>query len=220
MKRKFVPRRELSTLTELYCTPGEYVLPSILRLAWRGKTVEGGDGDQVQESSTSGSRKTDQDRISSVISRYNFGDMCESFFCNPRTPFPKCLYRIDCGAGGATCGAEMAGLQIRYGLNSDTDTGLRETWTNAFPKARFYHITAEELIAREDEDSHLKVDVLHLSPPCQFYSRPKTTPSEKDVSKRTQIFFTGALLQKGTPRIAILEETAGLLDVRHGRAFN
>ncbi|KAN0106830.1 S-adenosyl-L-methionine-dependent methyltransferase [Hyaloscypha variabilis] len=157
MKRKFIPRRELSTLTELYCTPGEYILPSILRLAWRGKTVEGRDGDQVQESSTSGSRKTDQDRISSVISRYTFGDMY-------------------CGAGGATCGAEMAGLQIRYGLNSDTDTGLRET--------------------------------------------PKTTPSEKDVSKRTQIFFTGALLQKGTPRIAILEETAGLLDVRHGRAFN
>jgi hypothetical protein len=105
-------------------------------------------------------------------------------------------------------------------MDSDTKTGLSKTWTKAFPTARFYQKKAEKFAIREDRLQELKVNILHLSPPCQYYCRSHSTPGENDENNRFQIFFTGALLTKATLHIAVLEETAGLLDKKHEFAFS
>jgi DNA (cytosine-5)-methyltransferase 1 len=67
----------------------------------------------------------------------------------------------------------------------------------------------------------LKVDIVHLSPPRQYYSVPHTILGFDDENNKTQIFFTDALLRKARSCIAVLEETAGLVVLKkHNDAFN
>ena len=78
--------------------------------------------------------------------------------------------RLVCCAGGATCGAKRAGLKIMYRMAADMKTGLSETWTEAFPDSRFYHELAEDFLERKDRHQRLKIDIVHMSPPCLAFS--------------------------------------------------
>lgn len=73
-----------------------------------------------------------------------------------------------CGAGGATSGAKLAGLSVRWGLDKDPHSAA--TWNANFPTAKHYLMWAHEFIQVPGNLQRFVVDVLHLSPPCQPYS--------------------------------------------------
>lgn len=55
-----------------------------------------------------------------------------------------------------------------------------------------------------------RVDVLHLSPPCQFFSSAHTVAGKDDDMNSASLFAAGPLLDVARPRIVTLEQTFGL----------
>lgn len=61
-------------------------------------------------------------------------------------------------------------------------------------------------------DGEWKADIVHMSPPCQPFSKASTAPSaKKDKVNITANSVVGFWLDKTVPRIATAEQTSGLL---------
>lgn len=135
----------------------------------------------------------DNSRHERVPAAYTFADVC-------------------CGGGGASRGAEMAGLKLRWALDHDADAC--ETYRLNFPNARLYQKSVKDVIHMGRED--LKVDIMHISPPCQAFSRAKNTPnSHNDTLNIAANMEIGNCLDIVRPRIVTLEQTSGLMSLGH-----
>ena len=111
-----------------------------------------------------------------------------------------------CGCGGASRGAHGAGLRVAWGF--DQDPHSIATYYANFPHAHCEGITTNDFVTVLNED--YKVDILHLSPPCQIFSPAHTRPGRNDESNGASFLATEELLKKARPRIVTLEETFGL----------
>ena len=137
----------------------------------------------------------DDSRKNHADAAYTFADVC-------------------CGAGGASRGAEMAGLQLRWALDHDADAC--ETYRLNFPQVRLYQKPLKELVNMRHED--LKVDIMHISPPCQAFSQANTSPNPtKNAENIAASMGIGTCLDVARPRIATLEQTSGLMSFGHAR---
>lgn len=90
---------------------------------------------------------------------------------NPSHPTKKGRYTfadVFCGAGGATQGAVQAGLHVQWGLDIDKDalTAYSLNHSGALPFCQNAHDFPPAGLTEAD----LRVDVLHLSPPCCYFS--------------------------------------------------
>ena len=119
-----------------------------------------------------------------------------------------------CGAGGMSRGAVSAGLRINWAFDFNLPacqtyamnffgTPIYNIWANDFSEAKGYH----------------KVDICHLSPPCQFFSDAHTIQGKDDDMNTASLFAIFNLLEKAKPRIVTLEQTSGLIR-RHPLFFN
>jgi len=72
-----------------------------------------------------------------------------------------------CGAGGASQGALQAGYTI--GLAFDSNQTALETYLLNHPNAQIYQMNAQDF-AHKNFRGFWKADVLHLSPPCCYWS--------------------------------------------------
>ena len=116
-----------------------------------------------------------------------------------------------CGAGGMSCGAKQAGLRVVYGF--DRNQHAIATYRMNYHDAIAYHASAEDFMSLTDNESideGFKVDILHMSPPCQYFSPAHTVAGRDDEENQAAIFAIDTLLKKALPRIATLEETPGL----------
>ena len=144
----------------------------------------------------------DNSRKNHAPAAYTFADVC-------------------CGAGGASRGAEVAGLQLRWALDHDADACA--TYRLNFPHVRLHQKPLQELINMRHED--LKVDIMHISPPCQAFSQANTSPNPtKDAENIAASMEIGTCLDVARPRIATLEQTSGLMSLgyaggRHSQHF-
>ena len=111
-----------------------------------------------------------------------------------------------CGAGGTSRGAKGAGLKVLYGF--DHDLAAVESWSKNFTGATCWAMAAHEFITVDTED--FKVDILHLSPPCQPYSPAHTVPGQHDDANEATFLAVEGILEKAKPRVVTLEETFGL----------
>ena len=116
-----------------------------------------------------------------------------------------------CGAGGTSRGATMAGLHVQWGF--DMDENACESWGLNWPNATISQLMANEFVM--DPDLNAFVDILHLSPPCQFFSPAHTVVGQNDEKNTASSFATGDLLEKTMPRVVTIENTHGLWQ-RHG----
>ena len=115
-----------------------------------------------------------------------------------------------CGAGGASHGAAMAGLQVQWGF--DSSLNAYKTYKSNFPHAALL-LSAKEFVTEQGRDS--KVDILHLSPPCQAFSQANTTPNaSKDKINIAASMMIGRILLKARPRIVTLEQTPGIMQYK------
>jgi DNA (cytosine-5)-methyltransferase 1 len=75
---------------------------------------------------------------------------------------------VFCGAGGASQGAKQAGYYVKWGLD-EWDRAL-ETYRLNHPTAHTYLQNAHDFDPDGVGKEYLRVDVLHLSPPCCYFS--------------------------------------------------
>ena len=111
-----------------------------------------------------------------------------------------------CGAGGTSRGAMKAGLRVELGFDH-WDVACR-TWLKNFPTAVNYELDVNAFVSLKGVEH--KVDILHLSPPCQFFSQAHTTRGKNDEVNIDAQFVITDLLKKTRPRVATMEQTAGL----------
>lgn len=75
---------------------------------------------------------------------------------------------VFCGAGGASQGAVQAGLRVIWGLDNDKDAITAYSLNH--PGALSFYQDAHQFPPKGHDTKDLHVDVLHLSPPCCYWS--------------------------------------------------
>ena len=119
-----------------------------------------------------------------------------------------------CGAGGMSRGAVTAGLRIKWGF--DFNLAACQTYAMNFFRTPIYNVWANQF---SEAKGDYKVDICHLSPPCQFFSDAHTIQGKDDDMNTASLFAIFNLLDKAKPRIVTLEQTSGLIR-RHSIFFN
>ena len=195
MKQAYLDYEEsIERLTEEEADAAHSIKASKLRFAWRRQHVkaDGGSATYARKFvAVDGSTKTEK------VTQYSFAD---------------CF----CGCGGASRGAELAGLAVQWAI--DADQKAAQSYRANFRSATCYQEDISDLLSRLGEPgatAAFMVDVLHMSPPCQAFSPARTrgSPTAKEHLEAL-ILSVGDLLKNVKPRIATMEETAGLL-TRH-----
>jgi len=118
------------------------------------------------------------------------------------------------GAGGASRGAERAGFKVLVAVDHDQNAveSYRQNFTNV------YHEDITTFLQRDLSD--YKVDILHLSPPCQVFSPAHTVEGQNDDANFAVLFSCADLVGKLKPRLFTLEQTFGILFPRFEPHFH
>lgn len=111
-----------------------------------------------------------------------------------------------CGGGGASCGAKGAGVYVGWGF--DFSPNAMDTYKRNFWGARCENTAAHIFATIITED--FKVDILHLSPPCQTFSPIHVHHGKDDEMNEATFSAVEEIIRKVKPRIMTLEETFGL----------
>ncbi|KUJ23559.1 S-adenosyl-L-methionine-dependent methyltransferase [Mollisia scopiformis] len=139
-----------------------------------------------------------------------------------RLPGQKLTYSdAFCGGGGSTRGAVMAGFQVKWGF--DFNKHACETWKANFPNANCYHESSHDFVSRVQHSprkERFKVDILHLSPPCQFFSPAHTVDGQDDEMNVASLFAVQSVIEAARPRVVTLEQTFGIVNERFRWFFN
>ncbi|KAK8078639.1 hypothetical protein PG996_004809 [Apiospora saccharicola] len=189
------------------------VKDSVLMNQWRGGKVEGGSYDKMRgiDLAVRDTMALDDDDIPGAQQspeiptvkpagqRYTFGDMFS-------------------GAGGASYGARCAGFHIRTACDHWKDA--LETYRHNFPETELHGKDIFDLLSEIADGPELHVDVLHLSPPCQFWSPAHTVAGKHDEQNIAALMSCHRLIHKFRPRLFTLEQTFGILDPRFEYYFN
>ncbi|KAH7176494.1 S-adenosyl-L-methionine-dependent methyltransferase [Dactylonectria macrodidyma] len=177
------------------------VLDDLQSNQWRGSRVKGGSWKPCQRT-----RPDFADLEEAAPAGYGKRNNGQKY-----TVFDACS-----GAGGVSRGAQMAGFKIRYGVDKAPE--VWDTYKTNFPNAKLFQMSLDELIS-EPGNRNLRVDVLHFSPPCQFFSPAHTRAAAQDDENIFALFGCNELLKKTRPRIVTVEQTFGLTHGRHAVYF-
>ncbi|KAM0282226.1 hypothetical protein ACHAQH_003090 [Verticillium albo-atrum] len=163
-----------------------------LRLDWRGETIRGG------------SYKAPQGPIPQQTVE--------------RAPHQRyTLFDAFCGAGGVSRGAERSGLHVKYAVDvwDKACSSIRMNFptTQVFETDIFGFITSTA-------DRAMVADVVHLSPPCQFWSPAHTVNGQNDEANIAALFACRTIIEKVRPRVFTLEQTFGIMRARFTDSFN
>ncbi|KAK0668597.1 putative DNA methylase essential for RIP [Cercophora samala] len=125
---------------------------------------------------------------------------------------------IFAGAGGASRGIERSGCRLLFSLDhwESAANSLRRN----FPGTHIYQKDVTDFVTDDLPPEHSYPDILHLSPPCQFWS-PAHTVAGKDDEKNIAVLFSCTdLIQKLRPRVFTVEQTFGLIHDRFRLYFH
>lgn len=87
-----------------------------------------------------------------------------------------------------------------------------------FPTVRLFQKDITDFISDLGPE-RFRIDVLHLSPPCQYWSPIHVRAGPNDDANIAALFCTD-ILDKTRPRLVTLEQTFGLTHDRHAPYFN
>ncbi|KAK4102061.1 S-adenosyl-L-methionine-dependent methyltransferase [Parathielavia hyrcaniae] len=120
------------------------------------------------------------------------------------------------GAGGASRGIERAGVQLIFSVDhwEHAAASLRSN----FPNAHIYDMDVTDFI--NSKETTCSVDILHLSPPCQFWSPAHTVAGKNDDQNIAVLFSCRELIDKFRPRCFTVEQTFGILSTRFRDEFH
>jgi DNA (cytosine-5)-methyltransferase 1 len=120
------------------------------------------------------------------------------------------------GAGGASRGIERAGVKLLFAVDH-WSPAVRSLRSN-FPWSQIYDMDVYDFIT--SDDTRRDVDILHLSPPCQFWSPAHTVPGQNDEANQAILFCCTDLIEKFRPRLFTVEQTFGILSPRFREFFH
>ncbi|PBP24655.1 C-5 cytosine-specific DNA methylase [Diplocarpon rosae] len=126
-----------------------------------------------------------------------------------------------CGGGGSSRGATMAGLRLQWGFDFNKNACL--SWRANFPWAICHEMAAHEFVQLSKthlNSDAMKVDILHLSPPCQFFSPAHTVEGVDDEMNVASLFAVQTVIEVSRARIVTLEQTFGIACSRFRFYFN
>jgi DNA (cytosine-5)-methyltransferase 1 len=115
------------------------------------------------------------------------------------------------GAGGVSRGACMAGFRVLHAVDKAEE--VWPTYKANFRDTRLFCGSVDEFI--QSERQHIRVDILHLSPPCQYFSPAHTREAGHDDQNIFALFSCNSLVSKVRPRIITVEQTFGITQQRH-----
>ncbi|KAF3490671.1 modification methylase HphIA [Arthroderma uncinatum] len=115
-----------------------------------------------------------------------------------------------CGAGGVSRGAQQAGLKLVWAF--DKSLSAMNSYRANFPSSLAETSDVADFLTNDSSD--IRVDILHVSPPCQPFSSAKTIAAAHDDANEACLFSIWRLIEKCRPRIVTMEETSGLKE-RH-----
>jgi DNA (cytosine-5)-methyltransferase 1 len=153
------------------------------------------------QGSLTGSRFGDLGQSRIVRDLYTFGDLCT-------------------GAGGMASGARQAGLRVDFLLDhwrpacETLRLNFKNMHTNILLKT-IHDFCTNEWSAVYFE----KVDVLHISFPCQPHSPVHTVEGRNDPDNIATAYSVGEILERCMPRIVTFEQTSGIVTHRGGTHF-
>ncbi|KAF5656464.1 dna (cytosine-5-)-methyltransferase [Fusarium heterosporum] len=184
------------------------VSEDVLRNRWRGTTIKGGSWvpslvthNHSIDLDTEEDHNKNNEKARSHGQKYTMFDTCS-------------------GAGGVSRGASMAGFKVQYAVDKAPE--VWETYQSNFPDTELFQKSIDEFVSNTAHfnTTHMRVDVLHFSPPCQFFSPAHTHASARDDENIDALFGCNPLLYKLRPRIVTVEQTFGLTHGRHENYFN
>lgn len=121
------------------------------------------------------------------------------------------------GAGGVSRGALMAGFKVQYAI--DKAPQVWDTYQTNFSDTELFRMPLDQFLS-DPQNGHKRVDVLHFSPPCQFFSPAHTHASAQDDENIFALYGCNQLLKKLRPRVITVEQTFGLTHDRHQQYFH
>lgn len=122
------------------------------------------------------------------------------------------LFDSFCGGGGVSQGAQKAGFKPLFSVDAWEEAC--NSYQANFPDVTIFRGDVAEFVQQTD-DFVAKVDVLHLSPPCQYFSPAHTRESAKDEANIDALKCCQILVQRTRPRIVTLEQTFGITHPQH-----
>jgi len=129
---------------------------------------------------------------------------------NQRYTYGDCF----CGIGGTANGAREAGLQPIWAF--DSDAKCAELYRENFPFSDVRAITVDQFLGQREIR---KVDVLHISPPCQTWSLAHTCVGQNDDDNTATIFTVSELVKRAKPRVVTLEQVPGFMWKEENKSY-
>lgn len=115
-------------------------------------------------------------------------------------------------------GARRAGLDVRMGC--DKNTPACKTYRANFPSTEVFETDVNTLITSGELRRLPRLDIIHLSPPCQTLSPAHTREGKNDDDNDAALFAAQDIVPEARPRLFTLEETYGILSQqKHGFFF-
>lgn len=127
------------------------------------------------------------------------------------------LYGIDIfsGAGGLSLGAEMAGIQISYGI--EINSSAAKSFSRNHKGAKVLHGDIKDIDPLKLKEGNDPVFIIMGGPPCQGFSlsntRTRNMKNEKNFLFREFVRF----VKKLQPTWFVLENVWGLTNIEEGR---
>ncbi|CAN9128594.1 unnamed protein product [Alternaria alternata] len=131
-----------------------------------------------------------------------------------------------CCGGGASQGAVQAGFDVTWAL--DKDNVSLQTYALNHPGVVILMMDAHDFGSIEGQEiqdfntgrkTSIKVDLLHLSPPCCYWSPAHTVEGPKDQANYESFTTIGPIIKKTAPRVFTMEQTSGLYDGKKFRRY-
>ena len=110
------------------------------------------------------------------------------------------------GAGGVTCGALMAGINVKWCV--ELCDRACDTFELNSPATQIYTMGVDGFV--DIAKGYHQVDILHVSPVCKTFSAAHTRPCANDERNEATLFAVRNLADKARPRIITVEQTVGL----------
>lgn len=120
-----------------------------------------------------------------------------------------------CGAGGVSRGAKAAGVRLSWAF--DKDERASGAYAINFPESWTYFEDVHSFLHIQDNK---KVDIMHLSPPCQTFSPAHTIAGKDDDANEAALFSVEDLIKAARPRLFSLEQTFGITWESNKKFFN
>ena len=175
--------------------------PALLRSRWRGDTIAGGTHRPLEPHVTAHVTSARPGRVR-------------------RRRLPQQRYTLFdsfCGAGGVSRGADMAGYFVSHAVDC-WDIACR-TYADNFASTNLFEGTVADWVYSHGAGA-VRADVVHLSPPCQYWSPAHTIAGPHDDANKAALYACNEVLRRVRPRIFTLEQTFGILHDVHRSHFN